>query len=970
MTPERWKQVDKLLEQALEQELDHRALFLDEACEGDTALRQEVESLLAAHEQAASFIEAPVLEVTDRVVPQASARLASGQLLGSYKILSLLGAGGMGEVYRAKDDRIGREVAIKVLKPAFSADPDRLRRFEQEARAAGRLNHPNILALYDVGNHEGSPYIVSELSHGETLRDRLRGKPLPLRKAIDYALQMARGLAAAHEKGIVHRDLKPENLFITTDGRIKILDFGLAKLQPKQGKVTETGIAPLNTEPGLVLGTVGYMSPEQVRGEQTDPRSDIFAFGAIVYEMLSGHRAFQGESAVETMNVILKGEPSDLPNATPPIPQALKHLVRHCLEKSPEQRFQSARDLAFDLEELMGAPVNASEVPVRSAPLKRRELFGWGLAGLSLLVLLTVLLFPSAYFRRTNVDQQTIRFTVNPPEKANFWGSLALSPDGRWLAFIASTTGGSTDGKQSLWLRALDSLAAQELPGTQDAAYPFWSPDSRFIGFFAQRKLKKVAVSGGSPQILAEAPFPAGGTWNRDGIIVFAPSYLDPLCRVSSAGGETTPVTTVNRDQKEAHLFPHFLPDGRRFLYLSWQSPGMPPRDAITVGSVEPKDLKPHVLLAATSGVAYAPPGFLFFMREATLYRQPFDPNRLQIGGEPTPLVEGVAETGGFGYADFSISDNGLAYRRVSPLNTQLTWFNRKGTSLGAVGQPGLYDDLSLSPNDKQVALSLGYPETGATAVFGAWRNERAADIWLIDLLRGEPGRLTFDPRPDYFPVWSPDGSQIVFSSNRNGYLELYLKSSTGAGEDQLLLETKTSKRATDWSRDGRFVVYQEVNSRTNRDLFVLPMFGDRKPRLFLQTEFNERLGRLSPGGAWMAYASNESGKYEIYVQPFPPTGGKWQISINGGHQPSWRSDGKELFYVTDDKTLMAVEVDAAPPNFRTITSKALFQMRAGSDPPYLAAANGQRFLVNTLSGEPTLSTITVVVHWAAGLKP
>ncbi len=500
MNPELWQKVDKLLEQALEREPTKRAAFLDEACNGDTALRQEVESLLSAHEKAADFIEAPALEAgapTRGTVVQ----IAAGEQLGPYKILSLLGAGGMGEVYRAKDDRIGREVAIKVLPPALSADADRLRRFEQEARAAGRLNHPNILALYDVGTHKGSPYLVSELLQGETLRDRLRGKPLPLRKALDYALQMARGLAAAHENGIVHRDLKPENLFITKDERVKILDFGLAKLQPKRAQITDTDVSTetlvVNTEPGVVLGTLGYMSPEQVRGESADHRSDIFAFGAILYEMLSGQRAFQAKSSIETMHAILKEEPPELSKANRQIPRALEHIVRHCLEKVPEQRFHSARDLAFSLEEELGSVDSASDSHTPPPePLRRRQRVIWLLSGLGLLALLSASFVAYTYFRHSRVNLQSLRFTVSPPEKAVFEESLALSPDGRWLAFVASMG----EGKRSLWLRPLDSLAARALPGTEGAIYPFWSPDSRALAFFAQGKLKKIEVSGGPPQ--------------------------------------------------------------------------------------------------------------------------------------------------------------------------------------------------------------------------------------------------------------------------------------------------------------------------------------------------------------------------------------------------------------------------------------------------------------------------------------
>ena len=966
MDPERWQEVDKLLELALEREPSKRAAFLDEACNGDAALRREVESLLSAHGKAGGFIEDPALEAPGPASRGAAVRIVAGQQLGPYKILSLLGAGGMGEVYRAKDDRIGREVAIKVLPTAFSADADRLRRFEQEARAAGRLNHPNILALYDVGTHEESPYIVSELLQGETLRDRLGRKALPLRKAMDYALQIARGLAVAHDKGIVHRDLKPENLFITTDGRLKILDFGLAKLQPKRARVTDTDVStqPLstNTEPGLVLGTVGYMSPEQVRGEPTDHRSDIFAFGAILYEMLAGQRAFQAKSSIETMNAILKEEPPELPKGSREIPRALEHIVSHCLEKMPEQRFQSASDLAFDLEELISSADSTSESRTAlSERLKRRQRFVLILSGLSLLTFLSAAFVAYTYFRHPRVNLQSLRFTVSPPERAVFEESLALSPDGRLLAFVASRD----DGIRSLWLRPLDSVAARVIAGTEGAIHPFWSPDSRALGFFAQKKLKKIEVSGGPPKVLSDAPFPLGGTWNRDGVIVFAPNYTDPLYQVPAAGGNATPVTTVDRAAKETHLWPHFLPDGRHFLYMGWNTPGTPRTpgtSAIHVGSLEGKHDKSHFGIAGNSSVAYAPSGHLLFERDQTLFAQPFDAEHLQVSGEAVAVAEGVTKSG-FSYASFSVTETSLAYwGGVAMSNSQLIWFNREGKSLGGGGRTSYYTDPWLSPDVNQAVVRVSDSA------------RQAGDIWLLQLLPGTPLRLTFHPRDDRFPIWSPDGNRIVFSSNRTGYYELYQRPSSGTGDDELLLETRSSKMPTDWSQDGRHIVYLDILPTTQFDLSVLPLYGNRKPQPFAQREFNEKQGRLSPDGRWMAYASDETGRYEVYVQSFPAGGGKWQISSGGGEQPSWRSDGKELFYVGEGQKLIAVGVDARSSTFRANTPLELFRMHSPVSSTYTrneyaSTPDGQRFLVNTLVGTPASSPITVVINWSAGLK-
>jgi eukaryotic-like serine/threonine-protein kinase len=884
--------------------------------------------------------------------------LAASTKLGRYEIRSQLGAGGMGEVYLARDPKINRDVAIKVLPAAFSSDSERLRRFEQEAQAAGALNHPNILSIYDVDTHDGSPYVVSELLEGDTLRGQLNGTVLPVRKAIDYALQIAHGLAAAHAKGIVHRDLKPENLFVTKDGRVKILDFGIAKLiEPRDGSEAHTDLPTrkLNTDPGTVVGTVGYMSPEQVRGQRVDHRSDIFSLGVILYEMLSGKRAFRGDSAIETLNAILKEDPPELSESNSQINPALERVVMHCLEKRPEQRFQSARDVAFALEALSGLSSSrtmAAALSLTAGRPKNRERLAWIVGLLGLLVALP---FAIAYLRRAPVDERVLKVSVLLPEKATMPGmtAMALSPDGRRLAFVASS-----EGQYFLWVRSLDTLSAQALPGTEDASSLFWSPDSRFIGFFAGGKLKKIDATGAPPQTLCDAKAGSrGGTWNRDGVIVFASGASGLLYRVSAAGGEPSPVTTLDQSRFEiSHTWPYFLPDGRHFLYFVRSSQAE--SGGIFIGSLDSKDTKR--LLSTTLSAAYAPPGFLLFLRNEMLMAQRFDADELQLIGEPFPVAEHVAYNVGIGRGAFSVSENGvLAYRTGGGQINQPLWFDRGGKQIGSLGAAGFYVTLSLSPDERRVVEARLDTQTGTT------------DIWLFDLSRGIPSRFTTHPAPDLNPLWSPDGSRIVFSSLREGVSNLYQKVAGGVGNEEVLLKSSEAKVPDDWSSDGQFIVYETLNPKTKWDLWVLPMSGDRQPFPFLQTEFNELQAQFSPDGKWIAYTSDESGAREVYAQTFPASGGKWRVSTDGGSQPRWRHDGKELFYIAFDRKLMAVDVKLGA-TFEAGVPKTLFGTRVltlTSERTYAVTADGQRFLINSTLEETSATPISVVVNWTADLK-
>lgn len=890
--------------------------------------------------------------------------LSHGTRLGAYNIVALIGAGGMGEVYRARDARLGRDVAIKVLPSGVAEDPERLRRFEQEARAAAALNHPNILAVYDIGQHDSAPYIVSELLEGETLRERLNGGAPPVRKTVEYAIQIAHGLAAAHEKGIVHRDLKPENIFVTGDGRVKILDFGLAKLtqpEPSAAALSTLPTTPPDTLPGVVLGTVGYMSPEQVRGLAADHRSDIFAFGAILYEMLSLRRAFAAATPADTMTAILKEDPPDLPAAERHIPPPLTRIVDRCLEKNSTARFQTASDLAFALESVSSQSDSAAETitPGRKALLQNARV-AWGVATSSLLVA-ALAIATTLYLRPAAPAPVVTRLdVVTPPTSDAF--SFALSPDGRQLAFVANGEKGS-----QLWLRPLDQVRAQLLAGTEGASYPFWAPDGRALGFFADGKLKRIDVTGGALQVLADAPYPRGGTWNADGVIVFSPMAADPLMRVAATGGPVVPATHLAAEQG-SHRWPQFLPDGRRFLFL--MATGQPQTHGVYVGSLDGGE--PTRVMPAETAAVYAAPGYLLHVSQGAqgvLTAYPFDAARATVVDEPMPVAQVVGTDDGARHGAFSVSAQGiLAHRPGSPARRQLVWVDGAGKMLGAIGPPdeSAPGNPELAPDGQRVGI--GRIVQGNT------------DVWLIDVGRGVPSRFTFDVAIDNAPVWSPDASRVVFRSSRKGVHDLFEKPARGTSDEQPLLVTSQVKSPLDWSRDGRFLLYGTQDPKTGTDLWVLPLTGERKPFAVLQSSFDEIEGQFSPDGRWLAYASNESGRYEIYIRTFPEAGGQWQISVAGGVQPRWRRDGRELFYVAPDTRLMAVPIRLAPDK-QTLEAGApvaLFPTRlatGGNIATALSLARAQyavapdgRFLMNIAADDVVTSPITVVLNWTAGL--
>ncbi len=894
--------------------------------------------------------------------------LISGARLGPYEIISPIGAGGMGEVYRARDSKLGREIAIKVLPDAFTKDPERLARFEREARLLASLNHPNIGAIHGLEESDGTHFLVLELVPGETLAERIHqsrdrqgadiGSTLEIEEALTICSQIAEALEAAHEKGIIHRDLKPANVKVTPEGKVKVLDFGLAKAFAADESSPSLSMSPTLTaasvQSGVILGTAAYMSPEQARGKPLDKRTDIWSFGCVLYETLSGRQAFRGETVSDTLAAILRGDPDwqALPKNTP---ANIQILLRRCLKKDPNHRLRDVGDARIEIKESLDSGT-AWQTIIDAGVVKKesRERVAWAVTGV--LFLATVLsLAALAWMLRVyhgTSEAEPIRFNVSPPEKASFKAGLAVSPDGRHLAFIAT----DLKGTDLLWVRGLDSLVSKPLPATEGASYPFWSPDSRFIGFFAQGKLKKIEISGGPAQTLCDATDGRGGTWNREGTIILAPNRVDVLYRVPASGGMPEPVTKLDPSRKEqSHRWPHFLPDGRHFLYLVTAATAE--GRGIYAASLDSTDNRR--LLGDVSVPAYASPGYLLFVRNGTLMAEQFDAEHLQVKGETFPAAEQVFYSPPVG-APFAISQKGvLAYRSGNIENRQLTWFERNGKRIGTIAAPGLYFQPALAPDEKRIAVQLFDSARGTS------------DIWLIELSRSVASRFTLDPVGALDPVWSPDGRQIAFSSGREGLPNLYRKLFGGA--EELLFKSNNTKNLSDWSSDGRFIVFQNLAPKTNWDLWLLPLFGDRRPTLYLETPFNEGQGQLSPDMRWMAYTSDESGANEVYVQPFPVSGNKWRISTHGGSQPKWRKDGKELFYIAADRKLMATPVKAGS-TFEAGVPTPLFQTQiaasidiTGFD--YVVTADGRRFLINTVSGETVPSPITVVVNWSAGLR-
>jgi len=875
--------------------------------------------------------------------------------LGPYEIVAPLGAGGMGEVYRAKDSRLERDVAVKVLPDGLAADERFRSRFEREAKSISALNHPHICTVHDVGkervNGREVQYLVLELLEGESLADRLLKGPLALEQVFRHGIEIAAALEAAHRHGLVHRDLKPGNVMLTKSGA-KLLDFGLAKPADRHGtgadSVLPTRDRPL-TEQGSIVGTFQYMAPEQLEGDEADARTDIFALGAVLHEMATGQKAFEGKTRTSLIAAIVSSQPPAISSVQAMCPPALDHVVRKCLEKDPDDRWQNARDVMSELQWIQqGGSKVGLPAPI-SMRRRSRERLAWVLAATASLAAIA---FGIGYVRRTPQTSPMVRFTIPPPVEVVTVGSPRISPDGRIVAFDA--TDGT--GKAQVWLRSLDSLEARALPGTEGASRPFWSPDGRYVAFAAGGKLKKIDVSGGPPQTLADVPTGSDGSWSPDGVILLDGRGNDPILRIPAAGGVPKPEVAPDPAKNLVSVgWPEFLPDGKHFLYVS--GPTRPEDSQLVVRNLESKVEK--VLLKTASRVQYAPPGFLVYVREQTLMAQPFDVKALEMRGEPFPLAENLG-IDAVGLAHFSASQTGvLVHRAGEASNRQLVWVDRNGKELGTVGEPARYASTWSAPDGKRVVIEVADVRSARS------------DLWIRDLARGVSSRFTFDPKDDSDPLWSPDGRSIVFSSNRADAVNLYVKDASGTSEEELLFESQEEKYASDLSRDGAHLLFYSRGTETGWDVWALPMKGERKPFPVVRTRFVELFATFSPDGRYVAYQSNESGRSEIYVQEFPQARSKWQVSTEGGSEPYWRADGRELYYRSPDARIMAVPVEGGA-TFTAGTPNALFRARIASITTrahYRPTPDGQRFLILAPEGRATIVPTTVVLNWAPAAK-
>jgi serine/threonine protein kinase/Tol biopolymer transport system component len=896
-----------------------------------------------------------------------------GVRLGSYEILAAIGAGGMGEVYRARDTKLNRDVALKILPEAFVQDPDRVARFRREAHVLAALNHPNIAHIHGFEDSTGVPALVMELVEGPTLADRIARGPMPFNEALPIAKQIAEALEAAHEQGIIHRDLKPANIKVRDDGTVKVLDFGLAKaLDPTPASTASATMSPTlsihATRAGIILGTAAYMSPEQARGTPVDKRSDIWAFGCVVYEMLAGKPAFTGDTLTDIVATVMKNEP-DWPSVPSDTPAGVRSLLRRCLSKDPKRRLHDIADARIELSDIVTAPISDDAIGSRAGRRRQmwRERLAWVLALTAVLTGIMLWLRGPSVLGRTDV----IRLSILAPERTSFTvksaasvgvPQLELSPDGRALVFAAA----SPAGRPTLWLRLLDSMTAHPLPGTEDAEDPFWSPDNHWVGFFAGGKLKKSPVAGGPAQVIASGiPDSRGASWASDDTILFSRG-TSGLLRVSASGGRITPVTELDLSRQEgSHRFAQFLPDGKHFLFQVRSS--LPDYWGVYVGSL---DGKPRKLLMHGQTTARYAVGHLFFLDGDTMMAQAFNTERLELQGEAYVVGEHVGRSS-MGTAAYSLSNDGtLAYASTLSMPSRLAWFDRGGNAGGFVASIADYTDFRLSPDETRLAASVADPKTGFP------------DVWMIDVARSISAPFTFGPAINAAATWSPDGARIVFRTTRSGgWNEFWSKSAGGGGKEEPVL-TEAVERAvgmtsnttfSDWSPDGRYLLFSAITSSDpDWNLWITPVNGDSKPIRFLSAPGDQWHGNFSPDGHLVAYSSSESGRFEVHVQTFPLSDRQWTVSAEGGYEPRWRADGRELYYLSADQKLMAVPVGPGP-SFGS--PKALFQttVRAGVSPQrthYVPSRDGQRFLIAAPVGEqaPTMS-ITVVLNATAVLK-
>jgi serine/threonine protein kinase/Tol biopolymer transport system component len=884
--------------------------------------------------------------------------IAQGTRLGPYVIEESIGAGGMGEVYRAKDTRLDRVVAIKVLSAHLSETPELKERFDREARTVSSLQHPNICALFDVGHEDGVDFLVMEYLEGETLAERLSNGPLSTEDVLKYGVQITQALENAHKKGVIHRDLKPGNVMLIKSG-VKLLDFGLAKTVQRQVNpassvtelVTEQHTSDPLTAQGTLLGTFQYMSPEQLEGQEADVRSDIFALGALLYEMATGRKAFEGKGQASLIAAIMSSKPQPVSEIQTMTPPALDRVIHTCMEKDPENRWQTAHDVALQLKWI---EEGGSQIGVPRAVVSRRksrERLAWAVAAVAVVAAAAQLVLN---FTRPEPPAPTsMRFQIEAPPGVQSFGSPRMSPDGQFIAF----NGVDTTGTTRVFIRPLNALDAYPLPGTEGCNRPFWSPDSRHVGFFAGGKLKRVPITGGPPLTICEFGRGADAVWGSGGVVLFDGSGGDSIQAVSAGGGAPSGATLIDRSRGETgHGWPFFLPDGKRFLYVAFRRDEPAEIRLGSLGSFETEKLT-----EGDSRVEYVAPNYLVFERNRTLLAQPFDPDAGKLAGDPFPLTEGIG-TGAVGLAHFSGSSNGtLIYTSGDSPERQMAWFDRQGRELEVVGEPARMYNPALSLDGRRVAVDIIDPRTDA------------ADIWLIDLRRGVQSRFTFDPADDEEPVFSPDGSQIAFASNRDGDFDVFVKNAGGAGDETKILDTDYPTYPTFWLPGGKRMVGHGSRPDTGWDVISWDggSAGDSAD-VQVASRFVDGWPQVAPNGKYMSYVSNESGRYEVYLSTFPAGRGKWQVSVNGGSDPQWRADGKELYYLTLDRRLMAVDAsldDGVEIGVPQQLFVAPVQRSMITRNRYVVSSDGERFLLLTLMERGRVAPITMILNWTAELS-
>ena len=952
MKPERWRQIDKLLDDALDKKASQREAFVAEACGDDEELRDKLETLLESYARAEGFIEGSALEVAARKIVKHHDLV--GRQIGSYQITSSLGEGGMGEVYQATDTKLEREVAIKVLPDAFAQDPQRFARFEREAKLLASLNHPNIAAIYDLQQHDRMHYLVLELVTGKTLAEHSKAGPLLMKEALELGCQVAEALEAAHAQGIVHRDLKPENIKLTSEDKIKLLDFGLAKAYEKDGAISG-GKSPVITEgKGIVLGTAAYMSPEQARGKEVDERADIWSFGCVLYEMLAGKRAFEGGTVSDTLALVLEREPhwEALPEG---IPSPLRTLLQRCLEKDPRRRLHAIADVRIEIEDALSSPMK--DLPTEGT-IATTATSGWRrLIPLSVVAVIAIIAGVTIWNLTRPAPMPLTKFVIMPPPSAPFANTntldLAISPDGRIIVYLTES-----QGRSKLFLRHLDELAGKPIAGTEGAAgFPFFSPDGQSLGFHADGKLKRVSLAGGALMTLCEAELPwFGGTWAQDSVVFSAGRKL---YRVADTGGEPESLAVPDKDKGESEFScPKPVPGGKAVFF-----------------DVANKDYKSQIrLLSLETGkqtivvdeginAHYTPTGHLVYQQKqrSTLMAAPFDLTGLKVTGDAVPVLEGIRAV------DATLSSDGtLIYVPIIhiPLEVALIWVDRNGTQLEVIDEKRSWAPRQISPDGNRIAL------------IHVENNQR--NIWIHDLQDGSFRRLTFEGKTNEGPIWTPDGKWITFASDRDGPLNLYRRLADGSRPAERLTTSEFSQSLPSWSPDGSVLAFSQASPNyKGSDIWVLPMKGDRKPRPFITSSNNDIQPRFSPDGRWLAYGSSarrENGQVgrsrTIYVRPYPGPDVKWLVSGDeGGLNPVWSPDGIELFYHSGDLDKIMVVPIQTQPTFRAGKPRVLFEGRYGAT--FDISPDGKRFLMSKLKKPVKVppKQINVVLNWFEELK-